>query len=82
MSSFAAACLWVVTAKIIAMFPTRDHHWRAAYVLMAIGGPLLAWIWWQHGVWYAALALVAGAWVLRWPVYFLWKRVRRLVVGE
>jgi hypothetical protein len=76
MISFILACLWIIAAKVIAMFPTRDHHWRAAYWLMALGVPLLGWIVWQHGVVYALVGLLAGAWVLRWPVYYLWKRVR------
>ena len=29
--------LWLVVANVIAMFPSRDKHWRAAYVLIALG---------------------------------------------
>ena len=28
--SIICAALWAVVANVIAMLPTRDHHWRAA----------------------------------------------------
>lgn len=82
MISLALACLWIIAAKVIAIFPSRDHHWRAAYILMAIGVPILIWITLKHGVLPAIVALLAGAWVLRWPVYYMAKWLRRLVRGE
>lgn len=79
MISFILACVWIIAAKMIAMFPSRDHHWRAAYWLMAAGAPLLVWIIWRHGPGYAVAAILAGGWVLRWPVYYLWRRIRSLL---
>lgn len=69
--------LWVVLAFVMAAFPSNDHHWRRAYVLIAIGVPLLIWIFWQHGLWMGLLGLAVGGLVLRWPVYFLWRRIAR-----
>ena len=74
--------LWVVLAFAMALFPSNDNHWRRAYVLIAIGVPLLIWIFWQHGVLLGILGLVVGGLVLRWPVYFAWRWVREKVRGQ
>jgi hypothetical protein len=68
--------LWVVLAFVLAAIPSTDNHWRRAYILMAIGVPLLIWITWEHGLIYGTLGLIAGVSVLRWPVYFLWQRIK------
>lgn len=80
MSSIILVCGWVIVAKGIAIFPSRDHHWRAAYVLIAVGVPILGWMTYQHGVLWGIFALFAGMWVLRWPVYYAWKWVRRVIL--
>ncbi len=73
--SVAFACLWVVLANAIAMLPSRDHHWRAAYGLMAVGAPLGAWLWLEHGVLaVGCFALAAGS-ILRWPLRYGLRRV-------
>lgn len=74
---FGLACLWLVVANLIAMLPSRDHHWRAAYGLIAAGIPILGWVTYEHGPWTGLLVLAAGASILRWPLVFLWRRVRR-----
>ncbi len=79
MISIGLACLWLVTANVMAMFPSRDHHWRTAYVLIAIGIPLLGWVTYENGPVIGLLVLAAGASVLRWPVIYLWRWVRRQV---
>ena len=76
--SLVLALLWLVKANVIAMFPSKDHHWRNAYMLIAIGVPLLGWVWWQNGVLLALIVLVAAMSVLRWPVIYLVKWVNRL----
>ena len=75
--SLICALLWFVFANVLAMFPSRDQHWRTAYVLIAIGLPLLAWVFWVEGVWIALILLVAAASILRWPVLFAWRWVKR-----
>lgn len=73
-----ALCLvWLVVANVIAMFPSRDKHWRAAYVMIAIGVPLLGWATWSAGPVVGLLLLAAGASILRWPVVFFWRWLRR-----
>lgn len=73
-----ALCLvWLIVANVIAMFPSRDYHWRAAYVLIAIGVPLLGWVTWELGPIVGMLVLAAGASILRWPVVFFWRWLRR-----
>lgn len=72
---FLAIGLWVVLAFVMAAIPSNDKHWRRAYVLIAIGVPLLIWIVWQHGILIGLFGLTVGGLVLRWPVYFLWRKI-------
>lgn len=69
--------LWVVLAFVMAAIPSNDNHWRRAYVLIGVGVPLLIWIVLKDGALMGALALFVGGLVLRWPVYFLWQRVKQ-----
>ena len=69
--------LWVVLAFVMAAFPSNDKHWRRAYVLMAIGIPLLVWVTWTQGIVLGFVGLLVGCSVLRWPVYFLWRWIKR-----
>lgn len=71
------AFLWLIAANLIAMLPTRDHHWRAAYGLIALGIPLLGWLTWAAGPLWGMAFLAAGCSVLRWPVIHLWRWARR-----
>lgn len=77
-TSLVLALLWLVTANVIAMFPSKDYHWRNAYVLIGVGAPLLGWVWAQNGIWVALIVLVAAMSVLRWPVIYLVKWVKGL----
>jgi hypothetical protein len=74
--SILAACLWAAVATIIAMLPSRDHHWRAAYVLIALGIPILGWVTYQNGPWVGLLVMAAGGSILRWPLIYLWRWVK------
>ena len=71
-------CLWLIAANVLAMIPSKDDHWSRAYLLIALGVPLLGWITLQNGPWIALLFLAAGGSVLRWPVRYLgrWLRSR------
>jgi hypothetical protein len=71
--------LWVVLAFAMSAFPSNDNHWRRAYVLLAIGVPLLVWITIQHGFVMGLLGLVVGGLVLRWPVYYLWRWIKNTI---
>ena len=71
------ACLWLVAANVLAMIPSRDNHWRRAYGLIAVGVPILGWVTLQNGPWIALLFLAAGMSVLRWPVIYLTRWLRR-----
>ena len=31
------AFVWLIVANVIAMLPSRDHHWRNAYALIVVG---------------------------------------------
>lgn len=67
------ALLWLITANLIAMLPSRDHHWRAAYALIATGLPLLIWIFRTHGALWSLTFLLGACSLLRWPLWFLWR---------
>jgi Protein of unknown function (DUF2484) len=70
-------CLaWLVLANVIAMFPSRDKHWRTAYILIAVGIPLVGWVTYESGPIIGIVVLAAGASVLRWPVIFFWRWLR------
>jgi hypothetical protein len=44
----ALSLVWLIAANVIAMFPSRDKHWRVAYVLIAVGVPILGWATWEN----------------------------------
>ena len=73
------AFLWLIAANLIAMFPSRDHHWRAAYGLIAVGVPILGWVTYVNGPFWGMAILAAAASVLRWPVFYLWRWARARV---
>lgn len=71
--------LWLIAANLIGMLPSRDRHWRAAYGMIAIGVPLLGWQTWTAGPIVGLVFLAAAASILRWPVFFLWRWVRKRI---
>lgn len=75
--SLILACLWFLTAGVIALTPTRDHHWRAAYVLIALGIPLLVFVFYENGPWVGLLVLAGAMSILRWPVIYLTRWLRK-----
>lgn len=76
-ASVLLACLWAIAATVTAMLPSRDKHWRAAYLLIAAGIPILGWVTYENGPWVGLIVLAAGASILRWPLIYLWRWVRR-----
>ncbi|SPH18711.1 hypothetical protein DEA8626_02253 [Defluviimonas aquaemixtae] len=75
--SLVLACLWAVIATVTAILPSRDRHWRAAYVLIALGIPIVGWVTFENGPWIGLIVLAAGASILRWPLVYLWRWLRR-----
>jgi len=74
--SLMLACLWALAANFLAALPSKDNHWRRAYVLMGVGVPLLAFVVYENGPWIGLLVLVAAMSILRWPVIYLGRWVR------
>ncbi len=70
--------IWILVANLAGMVPSRDQHWTRAYALIACGLPLLVWIGWQAGPWIALGFLLAAGSVLRWPVFYLFRWLRRV----
>ena len=79
--SLVLALLWLVCANVTGLLPTKDQHWRAAYILIALGIPILGWVTYENGPIWGLLMVAGGASVLRWPVYFLARWVKRKVTG-
>lgn len=42
--SLILACLWALVANVLAMTPSKDYHWRNAYILIGLGIPLLGYV--------------------------------------
>ena len=78
--SLTLAALWALMANILAMTPSRDNHWRGAYVLIVVGIPILGLVTWEHGPWVGMLILGMGMSVLRWPVIYLGRWIRRVTL--
>ncbi|MEC8630612.1 MAG: DUF2484 family protein [Pseudomonadota bacterium] len=75
--AFVLCCVWLIVANVIAMFPSRRKHWPAAYALMSVGMPLVAYVIWAEGIWWALLFMALAASVLRWPLVFALRWVRQ-----
>lgn len=76
LSLILAAC-WALVANLLAMTPSRDNHWRNAYILIAVGIPILGFVTYENGPWVGLVVLVAAMSVLRWPVIYLVRWLRR-----
>lgn len=74
--SLIAACLWALTATLIALGPRR-FHWPAAWGLIATGVPITGWVTFENGPILGMLVLMGGVSVLRWPVKYLLGAIRR-----
>lgn len=79
--SLILSCLWALTATLAALMPSRDHHWRAAYLLIAAGIPVLGWVTYQNGPLIGLIVLAAGVSILRWPLIHLLRWLRRNAEG-
>lgn len=76
--SLILASAWAVLANLLAILPSRDHYWRRAYFLMALGVPILGYVTLENGPWWGLAVLAAGMSMLRWPLIYLgrWMRAR------
>lgn len=80
--SLICAFVWFIAANVLALLPSNDNHWRRAYFLIAVGVPLLGWVTYQNGPIVGLIALVAGASVLRWPVIYLSRWMRKILCDK
>jgi len=79
--SLILACLWALVANVLAMTPSKDYHWRNAYILIGLGIPLLGFVTWENGPWIGLIVMVAAMSVLRWPVVYLIRWVKLKLKG-
>lgn len=75
--SIVLAGLWGLTANVLAMIPSKDSHWKRAYFLIAVGIPILGYVTYENGPWIGLVVLAAGMSVLRWPMIYLGRWVRK-----
>lgn len=76
-TSLILACLWALAANVLAILPSRDNHWRRAYLLNGLGIPLLGYVTYENGPIVGLLVMLAGMSMLRWPVLYLSRWMRR-----
>ncbi len=76
--SLILACVWCILANVIGLLPSKHKHWPSAYILMAIGVPLLGFVIWENGVLVGLVVLLAAASILRWPLLYLMRWIRRV----
>lgn len=77
--SLILALIWLIAANVIGMLPFKNNHWPVAYVLIAVGIPLLGYVTYENGPFIGIVALIAGGSVLRWPVLYFGRWIKRQV---
>ena len=80
-TSLILACAWLVLANVIGLVPSRYKHWPQAYVLIALGLPLLGYVVWENGPWVGLIVFAAAASILRWPVRYVLRWLARMLRG-
>lgn len=80
--SLVLACVWALVANVLAMTPSKDYHWRNAYILIGIGIPLLGFVTLENGPLVGLVILIAAMSVLRWPVVYLSRWIKSRVTGD
>jgi hypothetical protein len=80
--SLVLACVWALVANVLAMTPSKDYHWRNAYILIGIGIPLLGFVTLENGPLVGLVVLIAAMSVLRWPVVYLSRWIKSRVKGD
>ena len=75
--SLALLLIWALTANIIAMLPSKHRHWPAAYGLFATGVPLIIFVFYQNNAFINIVAFAAWCSVLRWPLLYGYRWIRR-----
>lgn len=78
MIAIIAGCVWLIAANVLAVMPSRDNHWSRAYALIIVGLPLLGYITYSNGALVGVVFAIAGASMLRWPVIYLGRWIRRI----
>lgn len=79
--SIALAALWGIAANVLAMIPSKDNHWTRAYILIAVGIPIIGYVTLQNGPWVGLLVMAMGMSVLRWPVIYFTRWTKAKMQG-
>lgn len=76
--SVVCALVWMLVVNLRAMFPSKDQHWRFAYFMIVLAVPVLVAIYIQHGLLLSLVFLAAAMWIMRWPVIYLTRWIKRV----
>ena len=76
--SLILALCWLVLANVIGALPSKHHHWPSAYGLIAVGLPLLAFVFWENGIWIGLVILLMACSILRCPVLYMFRWFKRV----
>ena len=79
--SLVLVCVWALVANVLAMTPSKDYHWRNAYILIGIGIPLLGFVTFENGPSIGLVVLIAAMSMLLWPSVYLSRRIKSRVTG-
>ena len=79
--SLTLAFVWVIVANVTAMIPSKDNYWTRAYFLIGVGVPLLGYVTYENGPVWGGIFLLAGASMLRWPVIYFGRWMKRKLTG-
>ena len=80
-ASLTLACVWAILASITAMLPMRLQ--MVPGLTLLISAPfLLAWIGWEHGVWWVLIGLAAFLSMFRRPLIYFARRAMGLQVTD
>lgn len=81
-TSLILALVWLIAANVIGMVPSKKKHWPQAYAMIAVGLPLLGWVFWENGAVIGGLVLIGACSILRWPVRFFVRWLRGVARGQ
>nr|WP_319948325.1 DUF2484 family protein [uncultured Shimia sp.] len=72
-ASLIAACVWVLLASVVAMFPMQRQYLPGVVLLLA-APVLIGWLAWDHGVLVGFAALFGFVSMFRHPLRYLYRR--------
>ena len=79
------AAIVLIEVRAVRAGDERQHHApgyafvMGGLILIGIGIPILGYVTWQNGPWVGLLVMVAAMSVLRWPVIYVGRWIKRRI---